>query len=247
MKILNSLIVLAFIITIISCSKKTELAINEIQFQNKTFSLFSESEKDTLIVEFQDSTCQIFGSSWEGKIPWRITNYDNTNFLVLDNKVIGVKKEVDGKFDCKFIDLRDNAFILKERYPKWNKELIYGTWIKKGDTGKLEYAMNDSIKKPPLPPAPDGISEKEFKYPGYYEIAKDSIKYHEYYLTQKSDLEINTPNEYLLMKLGNDYINEKNWEWNIKSLSKSEMIVERNISKLSTITYVTDTLVRKKR
>jgi hypothetical protein len=247
MKILNSLIVLAFILTLISCNQKTKLAIHEIQFQNKTFSLYSESEKDTLIIEFQDSTCQIFGSSWEGKIPWRITNYDNTNFLVIDNKVIGIKNKVDVEFDCTFIDLRDNAFILKERNPKWNKELIYGTWMKKADIGKLEYAMNDSIKKPPLPPAPDGVSEKEFKYPGYYEIAKNSIKYYEYYLTQKSDLEINTTNEYLLMELGDDYINEKNWEWNIKSLSKSTMVVERNITTISTNTYVTDTLVRKKR
>jgi hypothetical protein len=85
-------IILLLILTIVSCQKKNKLPINESDFQNKTFSLFSKSEKDTLIIEFKDSTHQIFGNLWEGNVPWRISQYENANFLILDNRVIGIQK-----------------------------------------------------------------------------------------------------------------------------------------------------------
>ena len=61
--------------------KNPESIIDKSDFQNKTFSVHSESEQDSLFIEFQDSTHQIFGSLWQGKIPWRISNYENANFL----------------------------------------------------------------------------------------------------------------------------------------------------------------------
>ena len=243
----KQIIISLLILTIFCCKKKEKLAINESQFQNKTFSLFSESEKDTLTISFQDSTHQIYGEFWQGKIPWRISHYNNTNFLVLDNRVIGIKKMDKGRYYCTYIGLAENEFIIAERKLTWNKQLLYGTWIKKENLAILEYNKNDSIKKPPLPPPPIGFSEKDFKSPGYYEITKDSIKYFEYYSIEKSGFEINNTNEFLVMELGNEYDKEKNWQWNIKSLSNSIMVVKRSISKAGRGSYITDTLVQIKR
>jgi len=239
-------IILLLTLTLFGCKKKPELPINESQFQNKTFSIFSEFVNDTLVIEFQDSTYQIFDNSSQGKIPWRISHYDNTNFLILDNNVIGIRKIDKGRFNCTYIGLMENDFIISERKPKWSKELIYGTWIKKEDERNFKFSMNDSIQKTPPPPAPDGFFEKDFKRFKYYEISKDSITYSEDYSIEMSYLEINNTNEYLLMELGEeeDYEGEKNRRWDIQSLSDKTLIVERNITKSYEINYVIDTLIR---
>jgi hypothetical protein len=240
-------IFLLLILTIVSCEKNSESRIDKSQFQNKTFSLYSESEKDTLIIEFQDSTHQIFGNLWEGKIPWRIFNYENANFLVLYNRVIGIKKTYKDKFECTYIGLMDNEFNLEERKQKWNKDLIFGTWVKKENDKAYDYSLNDSIPKPPLPPAPDGYSEKDFKWPAFYEISKDSIKFYESYSINKSGIEINNTSEFILMNLENNELIGKEWEWKIKKINSEFMIVEKRVSELSTIKYISDTLIRKKR
>ena len=238
-------IILLLFLTIVSCDKRTELPINKSQFQNKTFSLFSKSENDTLIIEFQDSTHQVFGNLWQGKIPWRISHYDNTNFLVLDNRVIGIKKTSKREFECTYIGLFDNPFMMIERKSKWNKELIYGTWVNNEYEKHFENSFNDSISKPPLPKAPDGFSEKDYKWPAYYEISKDSIKLYESYSINKSEIEINNSSEFILMDLKNISLLGKEWEWNIKKIDSEFMIVEKRVTELASSNYITDTLKRK--
>ena len=163
----KSKIILLLFLTIVSCRKKLELPINKSQFQNKTFSIFSKTEKDTLIIEFQDSTHQVFGDLWQGKIPWRISNYDNTNFLVLDNRVIGINKIDKSKIECTYIGLTDNFFTMLERKPKWKKELLYGIWIEE------KYIGTDSTD---FPPPIQPISEK-WDWPPNYKINKDKIEF----------------------------------------------------------------------
>jgi len=240
---MNRLLIFLLISSFFSCQKNTSLKVEKRQFQNKTFSLFNESEKDTLIIEFQDSTHQTYGNIWQGKLPWRISKYNKTDFLVLDNKAIGIKKTNEDTYICTYIGLSDNIFNMVERKSKWKQESIYGIWVNKKNEKQFDYSPNDSIKKPPLPPSHEGFSESDYQWPPFYEITEDSIKFHMYYSIAKSALEINNTKEYLLMKLDKKF--EKNWEWNIKSLSKDKMIIEKKITKWSTSKFETDTLIRK--
>ena len=213
-------IILLLILTIVSCGKRTELHINESQFQNKTFSIFSESEQDSLFIEFQDSTHQIFGILWQGKIPWRISHYENANFLVLDNRVIGIKKTDQGKFDCKYIGLNDNSFEMVERNPKWAKEQLYGTWIEE------KYIGTDSTDFPPPPIQPDN---EKWNWPPSYTISKDKIEL-DFYDQFESEIEINNSREFIQMDLNNSVgLGVRENFWRIKYLSDSIMIIDKRV------------------
>ncbi len=240
-------IILLLILTIVSCEKTTELSITENQFQNKTFSLYAESEKDTMYIEFQDTTCQIYGNLWRGKIPWRISHYENENLLILDYKVIGIKKSIQQDFDCTYFEsTSDNFFKMVERKSKWNPESLYGTWINKKHEKQYDYSINDSVQKPPTP-LPTEETGIDYQWPPLYEITKDSIKLLSAYSINKSELEINNTSEFLLMDLTNENQSGKEYQWKIEKLTDDLMIVEKKISATSLMKYKTDTLIRKKR
>jgi hypothetical protein len=241
------IILLLLIFTIISCKKRTNSIINESELKGKTFSQILENQKDTIPIEFIDSTFSLLDYLYQDNTPWRIAKHDNLNFLVLGDKVSIIEKISDGEYNCTFIGQSDINFKIIERKPKWKKELIYGTWIKKEDIERFHYSMNDSILKPPLPYVTDGFSEKDFKSPGYFEISNDSIKYFQNYSRGKSNFIINNTNEYLVMDMKNNFIGETNWQWYIKNLSDEEMVVQRKVSDFKTSSYKTDTLIRIKR
>ena len=78
-----------------------------------------------MYIEFQDSTAQIYGDLWQGKIPWRISQYKNNSFLVIDYKVVGIKKSSYGYFDCAYFEsATDNYFKMVERKPKWKPDFF---------------------------------------------------------------------------------------------------------------------------
>lgn len=216
-------IFLLLILTIVSCGKNPESIIDKSDFQNKTFSVHSESEQDSLFIEFQDSTHQIFGSLWQGKIPWRISNYENANFLVLDNRVIGIKKISEDKFDCTYIGLNDNSFEMTERNPIWTKEQIYGTWIEE------KYIGTDSTDFPPPPIQPDN---EKWNWPPSYTIDRNKIRL-DFYDQFESEIEINNSNEFIVMDLNNTVgLGIREIFWRIKYLSDSIMIVDKRIDDL---------------
>ncbi len=216
----KSTIFLLLILTIVSCGKNTEIRIDKSEFQNKTFSVHSESEQDTLFIEFQDSTHQIFGSLWQGKIPWRISNYENTNFLVLDNRVIGIKKMSEDKFECTYIGLNDNTFEMAERNPQWTKEQVYGTWIEE------KYAGTDSTDFPPPPIQPDS---NKWNWPPSYTIEENKIKL-DFYGQFESEIEINNSTEFIEMDLNNSVgLGIRENFWRIKYLSDSIMIIDKRV------------------
>ena len=212
-------IILLLILTIVSCGKRTELPINESQFRNKTFSLFSESEKDTLTIEFQDSTHQIF-ELHQKNIPWRISNYGNSNFLVLDNRVIGIKNSGVGKFECTYIGLTDNTFTIIEKTPKWKKNELYGIWIEE------KYVGTDSTDFPPPPLPPEKI---KLNWPPSYTISETKIKL-DLYGQYESKIEINNSGEFIQMDLSNSVgFGMRENLWQIKFLSDSLMIIDKSV------------------
>lgn len=213
-------IFLLLILTIVSCGKNIEIRIDKSQFQNKTFSVHSESEQDTLFIEFQDSTHQIFGSLWQGKIPWRISHYKNANFLVLDNRVIGIKKISNDKFECTYIGLTDNTFEMAERNPEWTKEQIYGTWVEE------KYVGTDSTDFAPPPIQPDN---DKWNWPPSYTINEHKIKLN-FYGQFESKIEINNSSEFIEMDLNNSVeLGVQENFWRIKYLSDSLMIIDKRV------------------
>jgi hypothetical protein len=222
-------IILLLILVTISCDKKTETRIDKRELQNKTFSIHFESEQDTIFYEFKDSTHQEYSNRWQGKIPWRITRYENANFLVLDDRVIGIKKANESNFSCRYIGSYENDFEMIERKPKWDKELLTGTWVEKN---LFDYYTNDSIPKPPpipKPPAPPGFSESDFHNLPHYKINADSIYLDYEYQKSKSKIQINNTGEFITMNLRNYSLGYKAQEnfWRIKYLTDSIMIIDK--------------------
>jgi hypothetical protein len=228
----KSTIILLLILTTFSCRKEFQSEIDRNQLQNKTFSLLLENKQDTFFIEFQDTTYQIFGISWEGKIPWRLSRYENIDFLVLDGKAIGIERNNENNFECTHIGLSDNKFTLVERKPKWDEKLIFGTWVKKKNNEVFDSLFNDNSTNQQLESKSQAFSEKKIKRIAYYEIDKDSIKLFDANSINKSEIEINNSSEFILMNLENNELLGKEWEWKIKKLDTEFMIVEKRVSEL---------------
>ena len=218
-------IILLLILTIVSCGKKSEPSIHENQFQNKTFSAFSELEQDTLYIEFQDSTHNIIGDLYQEKIPWKITRYENADFLVLYNRVYGIKKTNNDGFECTYIGVNNYPLKMVERKTILNKELLQGLWVEKE---LYEYYSNDSIPKPPRIPAPPDFSEKDYQMPPLYEIKTDTISVTYDYYQSQSIMHISNSAEFITMYLKSDFDKIEEM-WKIKKLTDSIMIIDKII------------------
>jgi hypothetical protein len=217
------IIFLILILIIFSCNINRENRIDKSYFQNKTFSIHSKSEQDTLFIVFQDSTYQTFGDLWQGKAPWKISNYENLDFLVLESNVIGIKKLSENKLKCTYIGLNNNNFEMTERNADWSKEQIYGTWIEE------KYLGTDSTDFPPTPIEPENDN---WNWPPSYTIDKDKIQI-DFYNQNVSDIEINNSNEFIEMQLNNIAgLGIKENFWRIKYLSDSIMIIDKKVQDL---------------
>ncbi len=188
--------------------------------------MYSIGEKDTLTIEFKDSTYTAFEYS-DRNLPWRMVTFDNNDLLVFDSRVIALKQTEKGRFKGLLITEKDYEVILEKRIAQWDREKLNGVWIEEQN---YDLFFNDSLETPP-PPAPSPIDEgKEFQYPPFYKIKIDTISARYYYQTSKSKMQISNSVEFITMKLRSD--NNKVEElWKIKSLNDSVMIIDRTIEK----------------
>ncbi len=203
-----------------SCQRNEKLKINESLLRGKTFNLIEKSKNDTLTFEFKDSTYYVFEFG-DGNIPWRISHYDSSNFLVLDNRVIGIKQVKENQFECTYIGLSESDFVMIKKDSPWNKDKLYGEWIEEKYFG---------TKLSDLPPAPNSLMDSVTDWPPYYKITESSITNNLYKKTT-SELEINNSNEFLLMKLMNPLTDGNEYSWRIKKLNDSIMIIDRERQK----------------
>lgn len=233
---------------LVSCGGNSALQIHDDHLQGQTFSITSQSFNDTLIIDFQDSTYKTIGSIYvyEGHNPWKIRYDQGGNFLILNNKVFGIDKTDGGSYKCTLIGIKDHAFSLQKRKQKWTKNQLSGIWVQKEMSKIYDDVKNGRSKLTP-PPAPPGVTSTDYHWPFFYDISVDSIKYHEYYTIYQSKIEFNNSNEYLIMETGDEYMDEQNRKWHIKSLTDTQMIVNRFITSPFGETEVIDTLVKKKR
>ncbi|WP_152971502.1 hypothetical protein [Lacinutrix algicola] len=113
----------------------------------------SIGEKDTLTVEFKDSTYTIFEYS-DRNLPWRIASFDNNDILVFDRQVIAIKQTDKNIFKGLLISEKDYKVTLEKRKTNWNKELLNGIWIEEKN---YDLYLNDS-----LPEIPHHLHHQEF-------------------------------------------------------------------------------------
>jgi hypothetical protein len=234
---------LLFLIPFIwNCKKSTESKIVAEDFKNKTFGMVFNSNEDPILIEFQDSTYQIFNTPNWGILPFGVYNYENSDFLILGEKTIDIKKIDSNTFDCKIIKKDDGNFKMIKRNSKWRKELIYDKWINKNISDLLK-SSNDSIKLPP-PPSYYDYTERDFVFYPYYEIKEDSIKYYNQYEIYSSNIEINDTSEIITMFLNHQLREE---QWQILELNSDFMVVKKQLAEDYIIQKTKDTLVRYKR
>jgi len=156
-------IILLLILTLVSCQKTTERIDIASELKGNTFNMYSIGEKDTLTIEFKDSTYTAFEYS-DRNLPWRMATFDNNDLLVFDSRVIALKQTEKGRFKGLLITEKDYEVILEKRIAQWDREKLNGVWIEEQN---YDLFFNDSLETPP-PPVPSPIDEgKEFQYPHF--------------------------------------------------------------------------------
>jgi len=214
---MNQLKVFLFLLlTMFSCKSENKSVniVNEIK--GKTFNVIAESELDTLIVDFKDSTYLMVQLS-DNLLPYRVSNFDNTNLLVLDKRIMGIKKIKTDFYEGLIIGEKDFKVKMIRRKKNWTKEMLYGKWIQD------EY-KNQTKETAPPPPL---ITNTDFEWPPYYEVSENKIKLSSFEVSE-SDIKINNSGEFILMELLNpvDGIEKK---WRINELTDTTMVINRII------------------
>ncbi|ULC59829.1 hypothetical protein MBM09_02345 [Flaviramulus sp. BrNp1-15] len=216
----KSITILLLILTLVSCQKNIPRIDLSKELRGNTFLLTSKTDKDTLTIEFKDSTYNLYEYN-DIDLPWRIASFENNDFLVFDRRLMPIKQIDINTYEGLLISEKDYEIRLEKKNPKWDKKLIFGTWVEE------QYLKKDPINIPP-PPPPLYLNEKDFKFPPSYEITKDSIYSNFYYNKTSSKIEISNLGEFISLNL-NSYYDRDETLWKIKFLNDSLMILDRTI------------------
>ena len=215
-------IILVIIIFYFSCEENDKNNIAS-ELKNNTFDLILSSPvKDTVVIEFKDSTYTVFENKGRN-LPWKITSLDNSKFLVLNNNVIKIKRTRENTYKGIAIGKKNQKIFLTKRKIDFNRELLNGIWVE-------EKYYNSNISQFPLPPPPPNISEKDYEWPPFYKIANDKISFNYYYKSSYSDIKFSSSNEFIDMSLSSNDV-KLELLWRIKKLNDSLMIVDKQIIK----------------
>jgi hypothetical protein len=226
---MNKSILILLLLCFISCKQKEEKLSLEEVLKGNTFNMTSTGEKDTLTIDFKDSTYTIFDYSYQNN-PWRIVSFEQQDILVLQNRVIPITQVNDHTLKGILISEKDYEITFEKRKTSWKKEWLNGIWI---EEKHYDLFFNDSIAKPPPPHPPMEGSENDFQYPPYYEIKNDTITLTYHYQVAKSKFELSNSMEFVALDLRSDFDKvEKSWK--IEKLTDSIMIISRTIEKENT-------------
>ncbi|WP_219008710.1 hypothetical protein [Aquimarina litoralis] len=210
-------IFLLIILTLISCSQEFKSVNISSELRGKTFNMIAKFEKDTLIIDFKDSTYLMVQHNDKLR-PYRVSTFENSNFLILDKGVMGIKKNGTDSYEGLFIGEEDHKVKMIRRKANWTKEMLYGKWIQD------EYINQTKETAPPPPPL---ITNTDFEWPPYYEITEEKIKLNSFKISE-SDIKINNSGEFILMELLNP-IDGQERKWRIKELTDNTMVINRMV------------------
>ena len=218
--------VLLLAMVLFGCQKSNNQIDLAQELRGNTFTLTSNGEKDTMTIEFKDSTFTVFEFG-DMNLPWRTTSFENNELLVFEGQVIAIKQVDKNTFKGLLILEKDYEVLLEKRLARWDQELLNGIWIEEKN---YDLFLNDSVVKPPVPPVPPGLTDKNFQYPPFYEINGDTISAFYFHQVSKSQIEINSSIEFLTLEL-NSNMNKVEKQWKIKKLTDSILIIDRTIEK----------------
>jgi len=237
-------IILLLISTLFSCQKNIERIDIANELRGNTFNMTSIGEKDTLTIEFKDSTYTVFEYS-DQNLPWRIATFDNNDFLVFDRRVIAIKQKDKNSFKGLLIAEEDYEIILEKRKTIWNKELLNGIWIEEKYIGTKISEFEFPLPPSYLPPLPESnYNENDYEWPPYYKITGDKISSNYFYMKSKSPIQLNNSIEFISMKLNSNFFDEERL-WKILMLTDSLMIVEKTITKKEGVNIYSTSETRK--
>ncbi len=213
----KSTTILILFLILASCKKEIKPKNSVIELKGKSFNLIAKSELDTMIFDFNDSTYSVYEYS-DRNLPYRIANFNESHFLVLDSRIIALKKINKDNYKGLFIGEKDTEIDLIKRELKWKKNLLYGSWVEE------KYVGTDSANFPPPP-----IEKVKSNWPPIYIISENKIVF-DFYKKSESEININHSAEFITLNL-NDPVEYGKIEklWQIKFLSDSLMIVNKFI------------------
>jgi hypothetical protein len=204
------------IVTFISCNKIDE-KVDENQIKNRTFLFYGNSEIEPFYIEFKDSTFYYIDNEGNEpkEMPWKFVDYDNSNFILFNNNVFGIKKDSIEKYILKNISTNEQSFKILEQKPKWKKSILYGEWFDK---------KYNSIDMENIPiPLPTLNTENNKKiWPPKFIIKKDTIYYEFLNFRSKSKYKISNSNNFILLKLETVIsFNNNHFLWEIYEVNDS--------------------------
>jgi len=212
------LLTLYIIILLVSCDQSNRELINNDFFSGRSFNLTSIEEKDTLVIDFKDSTYSVFEYD-EINLPYRIKIHGSSNALVLNGRAVLLLEKKDTILTAMFVGEKDTELTFLERNTNWNRNMLNGKWIQETYYGK---EMTDSPPPPPPGPELDSINGTEILWPPFYEISNDSIFSFYYTRKDKSKIEVSNTIEFIDLNL-KTYFGEHLF-WKVKSLTDSTLI-----------------------
>ncbi|WP_299339477.1 hypothetical protein [uncultured Psychroserpens sp.] len=217
-------IIYILIITIFASCKQQPKSVNIYdELKWKTFDVIVESEKDTLIIDFNDSTFVVHDYR-NKKLPFRVSTFDDSNYLVLgegfDRGIIAIKKNGTDFYEGLTIGEQDYKVKMVRRNPNWNKSMLYGKWVE-------EYYLKVPKENipPPIPPPPTSMYKSTDEWPPYYQIEEDKITL-SFYQISESKTQINNSAEFITMDLFKSMFGFEQ-KWRIKEVNDSVMIINR--------------------
>lgn len=223
---MKNIIIIYFFLTItfISCDNKEE-KIDADYFKNKTFTFYGNDSITPFKVNFDDSTFyQIEEKPTIGN--WKLYNYNNNDFLILNNVVFGVKT-IPNENDIELINIAQNEFNFKISLNKlkYKKDKILGEWVdKKTDSSDVVILT----LPPPLPPNSNN-ENYEKTWPPKMIITKDSIFYEYLNFRSKSEYKIDNSNQFILLNLETELSFENHIFWKIEKVNDSILIFKSKV------------------
>ena len=210
---------------IIGCDTK-EQKISADYFRNKTFTFYANDSIPPFKLNFDDSTCYQIEEK-PSKFNWKLNYYNNSNFLILNNIVFGIKVNPKEN-NIELINIAKNNFNFKVLFdkPKYKKEKLIGEWIYYQVDS---YNISDSILPPPLPPTERNQNWKK-TWPPKLILTKDSIFYEYLNFRSKSKYKLDNSNQFMFLNLETESIFENHIFWEIEQVNDSILNFKSNIN-----------------
>ena len=223
MKNLTILFLVLIFSLIIACNTK-EQKIGPDYFRNKTFTFYTNDTFPPFKLNFDDSTCFLIDES-PTDYSWKLNYYNNSNFLILNNIVFGIKLNPKGN-DFELINIEENNhFKVVLEKAKYKKESFIGEWI----FDQIDSYNFSNSEIPPPPPTYESNENGNETWPPKLTITKDSIFYEFLNFRSKSKYKLDNSNQFIFLNLYTESSNKNHVLWEIEQINDTFLYIKSYI------------------